>query len=150
MEPSAASLLPVGGRGLSPEEPFGAACPALRSCRLGWPWGRRCSGRGSARMCGAPSSLSRAVHSWRRLAECGRRWWGQIGGGEHQGWWAGRVGSSRRRCGRSLQPGVVEPTWCCAGQDGRLQLRARRPIAVGTELLCWPEEARGAVAEARG
>lgn len=32
---------------------------------------------------------------------------------------------------------------------GRLQLRARRPIAAGAELLYWPEEARGAAAEER-
>lgn len=96
---------------------------------------RRCPGRGT------PGA------SWRgpgggggaRLEEV------STGGGEAGRWAGGRA--SRRRCGRFLQPGAAEPTWCWAGRDGRLQLRARRPIAVGTELRYWPAEARGAVAE---
>lgn len=46
-------------------------------------------------------------------------------------------------------PKEAEANVALGWAGGRLQLRARRPIAAGAELLYWPEEARGAAAGER-
>ncbi|XP_010578514.1 PREDICTED: zinc finger protein 408 [Haliaeetus leucocephalus] len=43
-------------------------------------------------------------------------------------------------------PKEAEANVALGREGGRLQLRARRPIPAGAELLYWPEEARGAAA----
>ncbi|KAM6068299.1 zinc finger protein 408 [Theristicus caerulescens] len=119
------------GRGLAPEEPPGAACPALRSLPPGLALGPSLSrARGTGVWC-----VGRALPAGALL--------GRPGGAREEaagpGW-------------RSLvqrSPKEAEANVALGWAGGRLQLRARRPIAAGAELLYWPEEPRGAAAEER-
>ncbi|XP_074440567.1 zinc finger protein 408 isoform X2 [Larus michahellis] len=120
---------PGGGPGS--REPPDAACPALRSLPPGLALG---------------PSLSR---------ERGTGVW-CVGWALPAGTLLGPPGEAREEAAgpgwRSLvqrSPKEAEANVWLGWAGGRLQLRARRPIAAGAELLYWPEEARGAAAEER-
>ncbi|XP_074005800.1 zinc finger protein 408 [Numenius arquata] len=111
-----------GPCGPSPPEPTGAACLALRSLPPGLALG--------------PSlSRERAMGVWcvGRALPAGALLWPPGGTREEAagpGW-------------RSLvqrSPKEAEANAWLGRAGGRLQLRARRPIAAGAELLYWPEE----------
>ncbi|XP_075610682.1 zinc finger protein 408 [Balearica regulorum gibbericeps] len=121
----------AGGGGPGPEESLGAACPALRSLPPGLALGPSLSRAQSTGVW----CVGRALPAGALLGPPGGAWEEAAGPG-----WRSLVQRS---------PKEAEANVALGWAGGRLQLRARRPIAAGAELLYWPEEARGAAAEER-
>ncbi|XP_068255243.1 zinc finger protein 408 [Nyctibius grandis] len=131
MERPGAGLSSAGSGGLGPEEPHGASCPVLRSLPPGLAVGPSLSrARGTGVWC-----VGRALPAGALLGSPGGAWEEAVG----PGW--------RRLVQRS--PKEAEANVALGWAGGWLQLRVRRAIAAGAELLYWPEEARGAAAEER-
>ncbi|XP_065694555.1 zinc finger protein 408 [Patagioenas fasciata] len=119
------------GGGPGPEDQLGAACPALRSLPPGLALGPSLSrARGTGVWC-----VGRALPAGTLL--------GPPGGAREEAAGTGWRSLVQR------SPKEAEANVALGRAGGRLQLRARRHIAAGAELLYWPEEPRGAAAEER-